>query len=78
MESSAGGASCLRFESFSLRRSKTMKVRTFDDDHMAEAELLSAPGVTGLCKVKIGDRTLARHVDRLEPLDDEARKLLKK
>lgn len=45
---------------------------------MVEAELLSGPGSTGLCKVRVGERVLARHVDRLEPLDEDAKTLLKK
>lgn len=45
---------------------------------MVEAELLSGPGSTGLCKVRVGERVLVRHADRLEPLDEEANKLLEK
>lgn len=55
-----------------------MKARTHDDDRIVEVEITSAPNKNKLCKVLAGERTLVRHVDRLEPLEEEARKILGK
>lgn len=55
-----------------------MRAKTFDDDRQIEVEIVSGPSSTGLCRVVHGQRALARHVNQLEPLDDEARKLLGK
>lgn len=62
----------------SMKGTPFMKAKTFDDDKTVEVEVLTAPSSTGLCKVKVGERQLVRHRNQLEPLDDEARELLKK
>jgi uncharacterized NAD-dependent epimerase/dehydratase family protein len=56
------------------------RARTFgvDDEGQVEVEILSGPSPTGLFVVHDGTRKLARHRDRLSPLDDEAREMLKK
>lgn len=50
---------------------------TFDDDkRIAVAVISMSPG--GLCKVLTFDgRTLARHKDRLDPINSTARKMLR-
>ncbi len=47
----------------------------FDVDETIEVEILTGPSSTGLCKVADSTRTYVRHIDRLTPLDDEAREL---
>jgi hypothetical protein len=50
--------------------------KTFvDDDYNVHVEVLSVSS-TGLCKVKLGDKTFARHKDRLSPLNEEAQEML--
>ena len=57
---------------------------TFDTATMynIQVEVLSAPTKAGLCKVRAIDNAgsipVARHVNRLRPLNDAARKLLGK
>lgn len=54
------------------------KARTFDQDGKpVEVEVLGPPSSTGLCKVKLGEKTLVRHKDRLTALDEESKKLLR-
>lgn len=52
-----------------------MKARTFglDEHETVEVEILSGPTSTGLFIVTDGTRKMARHRDRLEPLDEEAK-----
>jgi hypothetical protein len=52
-----------------------MKALTFgvDDEGNIEVEILSGPTSTGLFIVTDGKRKMARHRDRLLPLDDEAK-----
>lgn len=47
----------------------------FDDDFNVEAELVSVSEM-GLCKVKMGERTFARHRNRITPLNEEAMRML--
>ena len=55
------------------------RAETFLDDKTIEVEIVTDPTVYGLCKVKTKEgKFLARHVDRLEPLDDEARAIVHK
>jgi hypothetical protein len=50
--------------------------RTFyDEDTNIEVKIISV-SKTGLCKVQYGKRVLARHKDRLVPLNEAARELL--
>jgi hypothetical protein len=60
----------------------SIKAKTFLLDPPRETEVtvdvLSGPSSTGLCKVVFEGRVLARHVDRLTPVDDEAAKFLGK
>lgn len=49
---------------------------TFMDGLTVQVEVLSAPSATGLCKVDFNGRTLARHVDRLAPVTEEAKRLI--
>lgn len=48
----------------------------YDENATIEVEIISISS-TGLCKVQYGDRVLARHKDRLVPMNDEAKELLK-
>lgn len=53
--------------------------RTFiDDTHQITVEVLTGPSLTGLCKVAYGDRLIARHIDRLDPITTAAKELLRK
>lgn len=55
------------------------KARTFiDDRNTIEVDVVVGPSSTGLCKVAYGSRILVRHKDRLEPLNEEARRMLGK
>lgn len=56
------------------------KALTFwsDEPDDVEVEIIGRIGDTKTFKVKYRDRDIARHVDRLKPLDDEARALLGK
>lgn len=75
----AGATSRLVFDSPALRHKEgTMaKAKTFDDYRTVVVEILAKPSSTGLCKVQMPDgRVVARHKDRLDPLDDDARDLL--
>ena len=58
-----------------------MKARTFAwDDETMDVEILSGPNANGLVIVSpdgSGGAKIVRHKDRLEPLDDEARKVLR-
>lgn len=51
-----------------------MRASTFglDEGKSIEVEILSGPTSTGLFVVTDGKRKMARHRDRLVPLDDEA------
>lgn len=53
-------------------------VQTFQDDTRITAILLSGPSSTGLCKIDYNGKTMVRHVDRLEAINEEAAQLLKK
>lgn len=57
-----------------------MKAITFgvDTEGNIEVEILSGPSPTGLFVVTDGKRKMARHRDRMEPLDDEAREVMKR
>ncbi len=54
-----------------------MKATTFgfEVDETITVEILSGPSATGLCKVADANRTYVRHIDRLDPIDDDAREL---
>lgn len=55
------------------------RAETFQDDETeVEVEILSTPTSTGLCKVRLGEKILVRHRDRLRPLDEEAKRILSK
>lgn len=55
------------------------RVRTHYDDGMIEGEIVKGPTSTGLFVIRIhDDLTLARHVDRIVPLDDAAKALVAK
>lgn len=48
-----------------------------DEDGAAEVEVLGPPNSTGLVRVRAWDGTIyARHAKRVEPINDEARRLL--
>ncbi len=56
---------------------------TFYDDETMTVEIMTPPSSTGLCRVRMNDgagsyMTIARHVDRLTPINDAAKELLKK
>lgn len=57
-----------------------MKALTFwgDEPDDVEVEIIGRIGATKTFKVKYKDREIARHVDRLKPIDDEAKALLDK
>ena len=56
-----------------------MKAITFFADRPeVEVEILGRLGASDMFKVLYGNRALARHRDRLRPLDEEARKVLGK
>lgn len=52
--------------------------KTFFDEEQVEVEVLSKPSSTGLCKCKFGEKTFARNVVQLDPMNEEAKKLLGK
>jgi hypothetical protein len=56
------------------------KALTFwsDEPDDIEVEIIGRIGETKTFKVRYRDREIARHVDRLKPLDDEARGMLGK
>lgn len=55
------------------------QAKTFlDDTQEVTVDVLTGPSGTGLCKVAFGSRVFARHVDRLEPLNEQARIILKR
>ena len=56
----------------------TAQALTFLDNKTVTVDIVGGPFSTGLCKVMFGNQFLARHVDRLTPINDEARKLLQK
>jgi len=57
-----------------------VKALTFglDEHETVEVEILSGPTSTGLFIVTDGTRKMARHRDRLDPVDEEARERLRK
>jgi len=56
----------------------TAQAKTFLDGNTVTVDIVGGPFSTGLCKVMFEDKQLARHVDRLTPINEEARKLLQK
>lgn len=53
-------------------------VRTFLDEDQVEARVVSVPSATGLVKLDHKGRTFVRHIDRVSPVNEAARELLKK
>lgn len=54
-------------------------VRTFLDEEQVEARVTStAPSTTGLIKLEHEGRMFVRHIDRVSPVNEAARALLKK
>ena len=55
------------------------KAKTFlADEVQIVVDVLSGPSSTGLVKCAYGKKLIARHVDRLEPLNDAAKQMLRK
>jgi len=56
-----------------------MKAMTFFADRPEiEVEIIDRIGKSDMYRVRYGIREMARHRDRLQPIDDEAKKLLGK
>ena len=54
-----------------------MKARTFGfDGEIITVEVKNKPNVNGLVLLNYNGKKLVRHKDRLEPLDEECKKLL--
>ncbi len=55
------------------------KAETFyDEKPVVEVDVVKAFGTGGMFLVEYGTKKLVRHRDRLQPLDEEARRLLRK
>lgn len=55
----------------------TALVSTWLEDEPIKAELLSAPNAIAVCRVRFHELEIVRHVSKIEPLNDEARALLR-
>ena len=55
------------------------KAKTFlgTEDNLVEVDVLTGPSSTGLVKLAYGSKIFVRHVDRIEPLNDSARALIR-
>ncbi len=54
-----------------------MKARTFGlDGEIIEVQVKAKPNANGLVLLEHNGKRLVRHKDRLEPIDDECKKLL--
>jgi len=54
----------------------TAQVMILLDGEPVTAQLLSSPSAIGVCTIRVRGEDLVRHTSRIEPLDDEARRLL--
>jgi hypothetical protein len=52
-------------------------VRTYHDDEPVTGVLLTAPNAIAVCKVQIRNLVVVRHTSKIEPLNDEARAMLR-
>jgi hypothetical protein len=47
------------------------KAKTFIEDRAVIVDVLTGPSSSGFCKVAYGRKELARHIDQLEPANEE-------